>query len=478
MASTAPKPTGIDENTDSSLLCHGRYGTDDMIRIWGPENTFQYSLDAQAASIGTISDMKPDIVPPDHAKELIEKANLQSIDAQRIRELEEKTGHDVIAINTAWGEVVSPEAGTHINKARTSADTTDTAKGKQLKESVEVAIDSLENLRDITLEKAMDWIDVVNMDTSHLYDALPSVAGRPFAFYGEMLHEGIKFLAHLYENSIFGKWGDATGNHHSATVLDVDGMKLQEEYCKRLGLRHMKAPAQVPGREFLSNIVYGMAVAAQTMGGLAHYIRWGRSDDVGIFRVPRGKKGSSAMPHKDAKGGNPTVEEQTESFAKYMLGASTTSLATCMFDYARDLSGSASDRLLFDDMFKWGDFVVRRLANRTHSLELIPERCNERVDRTYGTVTSQQLMTYLTDGRKTGNPMTRKDAHDLSAKLATEAYDSRTPFSDVVRGDERITSLYDEETIGKITDPFQYIGMSKEIIRDVFCSYHGKRALE
>ena len=314
MATTQPKPTGIDENTDPSLLCHGRYGTDDMIGVWGPENTFQYSLDAQSKSIETLSDMHPDIVPPEHAKELIDNANLKSTSPQRIREVEAKKRHDVIAINTAWDEVVSPEAGSHINKTRTSADTTETAKGMQIKESYEIVIDSLENLRDITLEKAVDWIGVVSMNTSHLYDALPSVAGRPFAFYGEMLHEGIKFLAHLYENSIFGKWGDATGNHHSATALDADGMKLQEEYCKRLGLRHMKAPAQIPGREFLSHIVYGMGVAAQTMYGLADYIAWGRSDDVGIFKVPRGNKGSAAMPHKDAKGGNPTIEEQTESF--------------------------------------------------------------------------------------------------------------------------------------------------------------------
>ena len=40
-----------------------------------------------------------------------------------------------------------------------------------------------------------------------------------------------------------------------------------------------------------------------------------------------------------------------------------------------------------------------------------------------------------------------------------------------------IMPLYDEGTIDKITDPFQYIGLSKEIIRDVFSSYHEKRAL-
>ena len=74
------------------------------------------------------------------------------------------------------------------------------------------------------------------MDTTHLYDALPTVAGRPFAHYAEMLQSGLQVLGFFHQNSIKGKWGDATGNHHQATDYGVDGMNLQEEFCRELGI--------------------------------------------------------------------------------------------------------------------------------------------------------------------------------------------------------------------------------------------------
>lgn len=477
LESTKPKPLGI-EGIDPSLLVEGRYGTDDTVDLWGPEKTFQFNLDAQATAVKTISDMYPDIIPPEHAKELSGKASIEYVKPERIRQIEADGEHDIDAINTAWGEQVSDEAAAHINKTRTSADSTETAKGLQIKKSVEVIVDSLENLRDIIIERAVSWIDDIHMDVTHLYDALPSVAGRPFAFYVEALQAGIDQLAHYYVNSIYGKSADATGNHHSATALGIDGIKFQEEYCKRLGLKHMIAPAQIPAREFLSQIIFGIAMPAQTMGGLARYIRWGRSSDVGLFRVPRKRKGSSAMPHKDVMGGNPTYEEQTGGYAKHMSGEVSKSVGSCIFDYARDLEGSALDRIMFSTTFKWGDFVIRRLAKRMHELELDTDRSIERVERTYGTVTSQQVMNYLTDGRRVDKPMTRKQADELATRLAGEAYDERRLFVDVCMGDEEITSRFDKETIRYITNPSHYIGQSKEIIVDVFDRYHGKRAFE
>lgn len=119
----------------------------------------------------------------------------------------------------ALEEVISDEAKSFVNMARTSADTTQTAKALQLKAALEVIATSVENLRDILLDKSMEWKDIPAMDTTHLYDALPTTAGRPFAHYAEMLQSGLDRLKYIYENSLVGKRGDATGNHHAAEVL-------------------------------------------------------------------------------------------------------------------------------------------------------------------------------------------------------------------------------------------------------------------
>ncbi len=480
MNNTLPKPSkpeGV--KLDPKDLAAGRYGTYEMIQIWGPEKTFEYSLKVQAQAVKTLSELHPDLVSSLEADEIVQKANLNNINPERIRELEAQTRHDIIAINTALEEVVSKEAGTHINKARTSADTTQSAKALQIKQALKVVADSLENLRDIIIEKSIEWKDIEHMDTSHLYDALPTVAGRTFAHYAEMLESDLRFLKFVYENSIVGKWADATGNHHSATALEIDGIKLQEAYCGELGIKHMTAPAQLPGLEFEADIFYVLARIGETLNNIAKYIALGRSDDMNIFinTNPKKKKGSSAMPHKDAKNGNPIAEEQIMSLRNYLIGNLTTALINCEMPYARNLAASSNARINFEDGFKFIDHGIRRLANVIYWIGLRKDRCVERVKRSYGVVTSQQVMTYLTDKKKVLNPMTRSYAHDLIGELATRAWNTQTPFIDMLLRDPEVTNKISENTLRKITNPCEYIGQSKEIIDKIVQEFYKKKTI-
>ncbi len=470
MERTQPKPRfPKDVTPDPSTLAAGRYGTADMVEIWGAERTMEYQLRVQGQAARTLNKLHPDVISADEAELIYSTADLTHIDPDDIRRIEEKTGHDIIAVNTALEAQLSLEAAAHVNKAKTSADTTQPARALQLKDSLEVIIDSTENLRDILREKAVAWNDILHMDTSHLYDALPTVAGRPLVHYVEMLQSGLDLLKYVYDNSIIGKWADATGNHHSATALGIDGIELQQKYCDDLGIGHMTAPAQLPGLEFEGDIWFALTRIGETMNNIARYVVWGKSDDVDIFRDanPKRRKGSSAMPHKDAKGGNPTAEEQVMSICNYLRGNMMTALVNCEMPYARNLAASANSRINFEDGFKFLDHGLRRLASAVYWLEVDEEKSRERVERTYGVTTSQRVMTYLTDPRQVEAPMTRSEAHNLMAELATHAYESKIPFVDVLLADARVTTHLSEETIRELTDPTTYIGQSKEIINIV-----------
>ena len=481
MEKTKPRPRFPKEfKPDPTTLTAGRYGTLEMVEIWGPEQTFDYSLRVQGQSAKTLSRLYPTIVPENHANEIYEKASLKHINPDRIRQLEEQGEHDIIAINTALEEILSHDAGTHVNKLKTSTDTTQPARALQLKKAIEVIVGSIENLRDITLEKAVEWIDIPHIDTTHLYDALPTVAGRPFAHYAEMLQSGLNLLKFVYNNSIKGKWGDATGNHHQATDYGVDGIGLQEEFCKELGIGFMDAPSQLPGLEFEADIVYSISRIGMTINNLSKYIALGFSDDLNIFtdENPKKRKGSSAMPHKDAKGGNRTTEEQEVSMANKLMGWMTTALANCELPYARTLYASANSRIDFEDNFKFTDHCIRRLSTVMYHLGINKERSLERVTRTRGIVTSSRVMAHLTDHRRTKNPMIRSEAHNLIAELATQSYENKTPFINVLLENEQVTSRIDEPTLRQITDPLKYLGQSREIIKIVYNKYHKKRSLE
>ena len=123
------------------------------------------------------------------------------------------------------------------------------------------------------------------------------------------------------------------------------------------------------------------------------------------------------------------------------------------------------------------DHCIRRLSNISYWIGIREDRCKERVQRSYGVVTSQLVMTYLTDKRKTSNPMTREEAHDLMGELATKAWESKTPFIDLLLQSQEVTSRLDEATLREITDPLKYVGQSKEIVKLVADKYYKKKTL-
>ncbi len=241
----------------------------------------------------------------------------------------------------------------------------------------------------------------------------------------------------------------------------------------------MIAPAQIPGLEFEADIVYVSARISETLNNLAQFIAYGRGDDCNIFinGSPKRKKGSSAMPHKDAKNGNPDIEEQIKSIRNKMHGWIATALSNCELPYARTLYASANSRIDFEDGFKFLDHGIRRLAEVTYWLKLREERALERVERSFGVVASQQVLNYLTSQDHVKDPMPRSKAHDLMGKLAAQAWESKTKFIDILLKNEEVTSRINEETLRKISNPVEYTGESRRIIWLVKEKFYNKKTL-
>ncbi len=470
MQKTWPKPSGIDEVADAPRLLEGRYGTKEMCDIWGTDaDTYLAIMNAQVAGLDTINEMHPGRLPEKYVEALRRTANFEHINPDDVRREEARTKHDVIAVNNIWGQAAEKAesgASSIINFMRTSADSTEPAKAMRCKQSFEVLADSLENLRDILLERSMEWIDAPHIDQTHLYDALPTVAGRPVSHYAEMLQSDLDVIAFFHRFSLLAKWAGETGNHHNTVAGEINGIELQEAYARKLGLRCMTAPAQIAGREFNADIIYALSRTSGTLANIGNYVSTNRGSDAALYSYmnPNRAKGSAGMPHKDLFGGNPTAEEQAQALLHGLAGKMVTAIETIKMDYARNLDGSATDRLDLGPAFKFTDHVTRRLAEVFYWLELDRDRALERLNRTYGVVTSSQVLTYLTDPMRTSQPMPRKQAHNLLGDLAARAYLDKRQFFDVLTECPEVTERIDADTLKMITDPVKYIGQSKKII--------------
>ena len=127
-----------------------RYQTKEMTKIWDDESRFARWVQIEIAACeafharGEVSD--DDI-------EAIRKGHHQN--AERIREHEKETNHDVVAFVRSMSETVGEPACRHIHRGMTSSDVVDTALAMSLKESFEVVIPAAEALRDALAKQAI-----------------------------------------------------------------------------------------------------------------------------------------------------------------------------------------------------------------------------------------------------------------------------------------------------------------------------------
>jgi len=65
----------------------------------------------------------------------------------------------------------------------------------------------------------------------------------------------------------------------------------------------------------------------------------------------------------------------------------------------------------------------------------------------------------------------------LMGELATYAWETKTPFVNVLLKNNEVTSRLNSNIIKEITDPLKYVGESKNIVTTVFKKYHQIKTL-
>ena len=451
-----------------------RYGRPEMVRIFGESNTLRYILETEANMSSAISDLHPDIVPPEAAKDIIDYANLEHVDLERVKEFERQTHHDIMAVVKAISEQCTIGEG-YVHFTLTSADITETQKAIQLKEGLEVMIPNIENTRDVLLNRAEEWKNIPCIVRSHGQHAIPGTFGLPFTYFATRLQKSVDRLYYDYTNCLEGKVSGAVGTYASAEVAEIDGMRVEEEVCKRLGIQAPIVSSQIPPRENHAYIMSDLAVLSGTLSDAAHYIRTLKRTEIGEFTEKRKGTGSSTMAHKK----NPHVEERIESIGRVMRGFAQIQLESVESDYARSLATSLSDRIVIPEGFVLADYSTALLANVVERAILVPKNIETNLYQTNGIITSERVMTELV-----GRGLGRQDAHTIMEEVADSIKDKvmdktitdHDLFGKALIGDGRVLEYLSEEDVLEFSDPANYIGKSKEVIDRASRQLKGKRS--
>ena len=430
-----------------------RYSPPRMREIWSDRRRFELWLRIEILACEAWAEAGR--VPT----EALPKLRAATFDVERIRQVEDSVGHDVVAFLTVVGESVGQPEARWLHLGLTSSDIVDTAFALQIKESAELIESDVAQLREACAELALQHRRTPMVGRTHGIHAEPITFGFKVAGWVAELDRARARLAAAAAEAAAGKLSGAVGTH--ATV----DARVEEYVCRRLGLEVDAVSTQVVSRDRHAAFMNALALCAASLERIALEIRHLQRSEVAEAREPFGaqQKGSSAMPHKR----NPVLSERICGLARVVRGYALTEMENVALWHERDISHSSAERVIFPDACALVDYMAQQLTKVIKGLDVRVEQMRRNLDLGGGVVFSQRVLLALVE-----SGMSREDAYRVVQGAALRALDGGGLFranlleSAEVRAriGDRMDALFDPAAdLGQVDVAFERLGLIEKV---------------
>ena len=229
--------------------------------------------------------------------------NFTVADAQRIKDIEGVTNHDVKAVEYFLKEQFDlrglAQYKEFIHFGLTSQDINNTAVPLSVKEALhEVYIPAIEGLIKTLTQQAVEWADIPMLAKTHGQPASPTRLGKELRVFVYRLTEQLNSLKAV---KISGKFGGATGNFnaHRAAFPDTDWIEFAGKFLSNnLGIEREAFTTQISNYDNLAAVFDALRRINTIVLDLDRDMWMYISMEYFKQRIKKGEVGSSAMPHK------------------------------------------------------------------------------------------------------------------------------------------------------------------------------------
>jgi len=224
-------------------------------------------------------------------------------DAQKIKEIEKVTNHDVKAveyfIKEKFDALSLQKYKEYIHFGLTSQDINNTSIPYSIKEALEKSYyPLLENLIAELEEKVAEWKDIAMLAKTHGQPASPTRLGKEIMVFVSRLKVQLSQLKQL---PISAKFGGATGNFnaHHVAFPQKDWKEFGNKFVsEKLGLQREEWTTQISNYDNLGAIFDGLKRINTIMIDMNRDFWQYISMEYFKQKIKAGEVGSSAMPHK------------------------------------------------------------------------------------------------------------------------------------------------------------------------------------
>ncbi|NCC53483.1 MAG: adenylosuccinate lyase [Spartobacteria bacterium] len=237
-----------------------------------------------------------------------ERAFLQQIvtnctpeEAQRVKDIEKTTNHDVKAVEYYLKEKIQGTSLTDVSEflhfACTSEDINNLSHAIMLKEGMAVLIHAQDEIIEQLKQMAVTWKDIPMLARTHGQTASPTTVGKELAVFADRL---VRQKRRESEVSILGKLNGAVGNFnaHLSAYPEVDWPALAKNVITALGMQQNRLTTQIEPHDYMAELFHAISrwntILMDMDRDLWSYI------SMGYFgqKTVEGEVGSSTMPHK------------------------------------------------------------------------------------------------------------------------------------------------------------------------------------
>ncbi|MBS3769069.1 MAG: adenylosuccinate lyase [Bacteroidales bacterium] len=229
--------------------------------------------------------------------------NFDLKDAEKIKEIEKETNHDVKAVEyflkEQFIELGLKDYKEFIHFGLTSQDINNTATPLSLKDAFNNHyLPHIESLLKKLDELSREWKDIPMLAHTHGQPASPTRVGKEIRVFYERLNEQMRQLKQI---PFSAKFGGATGNfnaHHLA-YPEIDWEAFADNFVnKGLGLERSKITTQIEHYDNLASFFHGMCRINTILTDLSRDMWSYISMNYFKQKIKKGEVGSSVMPHK------------------------------------------------------------------------------------------------------------------------------------------------------------------------------------
>lgn len=399
-----------------------RYGREEMRQVWTEKNKFDAYLKVELLAAEAWRELG--VIPAEDIEKLYAKA---TFDIERIKEIELQTRHDIVAFTRTVSESLGDERK-WVHYGLTSTDVVDTANGYLLKQANDIIREDLVRFLEMLRVRAIEFKYVPCIGRTHGIHADITSFGLKWVLWFAEMKRNLQRFDIAAKGVEVGKISGAVGNFANIPPF------VQDYVCEHLGISGSDISTQVIQRDRHAWYMATLAVIASSLEQMALEVRNLQRTEVHEVEEAfgKGQKGSSAMPHKR----NPVSAENICGCARVMRGYMATAGENVALWHERDISHSATERIILPDSTILLDYMLNRMMGILENLVVFQEQMERNIFKTNGVIFAQRVMNALID-----KGLSREEAYDTVQPVAMQAMQEGRQYRELLLENKKVRSL-------------------------------------